>query len=70
MPSDSRFADVRKKLESHGWQLSRIRGSHHVFTGENRPVIPIPVHKGKVKHAYVRLIEKAIKEIERQEGDD
>jgi len=70
MPPESRFADVRKKLESHGWQLSRIKGSHHVFTGENRPLVTISVHRGKVKHAYVKLIEKAIKEIERQGSND
>lgn len=69
MPADVRFTDVKRKLESHGWRLTRIRGSHHVFTGENRPSIPIPVHRGKVKHAYGKLVQKAIEEVERQ-GDE
>ena len=70
MPTDARFVDVRKMLEEHGWDLARIRGSHHVFTGENRPTITIPVHRGKVRHACVRLVEKAIEEVERQGTDE
>jgi hypothetical protein len=31
MPSPVRFAIVRKLLESKGYRLDRISGSHHVF---------------------------------------
>jgi predicted RNA binding protein YcfA (HicA-like mRNA interferase family) len=57
-PSEERFAVVRKMLESSGWTLKRIKGSHHTFTkpGE-RPVI-IPVHHNKVKPAYVREVKE------------
>jgi predicted RNA binding protein YcfA (HicA-like mRNA interferase family) len=34
-----------KLLESRGWELDHIRGSHHVYThlDASRP-IPVPVH--------------------------
>ncbi len=67
MPSDWRYADVKKLLESHGWELDRIRGSHHVFSGVGRRTLPIPVHKKKVSFEYVRLIQR---EIARLEEDD
>ncbi len=43
-------------LEARGYQLARIRGSHHVFTKPGARSIPIPVHHDKVKPAYVRMI--------------
>jgi predicted RNA binding protein YcfA (HicA-like mRNA interferase family) len=59
MPSDVRFAVVRKMLEAKGYALVRVQGSHYVFSkaGIPRPVV-ISVHGGKVKHGYVRDIQK------------
>lgn len=62
MASDVRFAVVRSLLESRGWMLVRIRGSHHVFEKPASPLIVVPVHRGKVKHGYLRRIEKIISE--------
>jgi len=53
-----RFSEVRKMLEARGYRLTRIVGSHHLFTKAAARSVPIPVHKGKVKPAYVRLIQK------------
>jgi predicted RNA binding protein YcfA (HicA-like mRNA interferase family) len=64
MPSDWRFADVQKLLESNGWMLDRIAGSHHIFTGPQRDTVSVPVHRGKVKFAYVRKIQRAIEDLE------
>ena len=58
MPSEMRFSEVRKMLEARGYRLTRIVGSHHIFTKAAARPVPIPVHKGKVKTAYVRLIQK------------
>ncbi len=58
MASEVRFSEVRKLLEAKGYRLERIRGSHHVFDKAGWPPVVIPVHRGKVKHAYVRKIEK------------
>lgn len=60
MPSEVRFAEIRKLLESHGWTLDRIRGSHHNFQKEGERPIAIPVHKGKVKPAYLRDVRKRL----------
>ena len=58
MPGEARFSEVKKMLEAKGYRLTRITGSHHVFTKAGARAVPIPVHKGKVKPAYVRLIQK------------
>lgn len=59
MPSEVRFADVRRTLEQHGWTLKGVNGSHHIFEKEGeRRHINIPVHKGKVPPGYVRRIER------------
>lgn len=63
MPSPQRFDVVRKLLNNHGRQLTRVNGSHHFFKHPTLPSVSIPVHRGKAKHFYVRQIEKAIKEV-------
>jgi predicted RNA binding protein YcfA (HicA-like mRNA interferase family) len=60
MPSEERFAVVRKLLEQHGWLLVRISGSHHVFKKPGAPDVSIPVHRGKVKPFYVRQVKKLV----------
>ena len=61
MPSPVRFAQIRRLLESHGWTLARITGSHHIFVKTGEPQhLSIPVHKGLVKHGYLREIEKRL----------
>jgi predicted RNA binding protein YcfA (HicA-like mRNA interferase family) len=64
MPPDSKFTDLKKQLEQHGWEHVRTKGSHHVFTGDGRPTISIPVHKGRVKDIYRKQIEKAVQELD------
>lgn len=59
MPSESRFADVRRYLEQHGWTLVRTKGSHHHFKKEGEPrLITVAVHKGKVPPVYIKQIKK------------
>ena len=58
MPSESRFADVKRMLEAKGCRLTKISGSHHVFIKAGMRSVPIPVHNGKVKPGYVRMIGK------------
>jgi predicted RNA binding protein YcfA (HicA-like mRNA interferase family) len=45
-------------LESKGYRMDRVTGSHHVFVKPGAPSEAIPVHGGKVKPYYVRKIEK------------
>ncbi len=66
MPSDVRYAEVQKLLESHGWTCSRIKGSHHVFTKTGERPIVISVHRHKVKYFYVHQHKKKLEEDRRQ----
>lgn len=60
MPSEVRFAEVRKLLEDHGYTLSRIKGSHHWFERPGARGISVPVHKGRVQPRYLAIIRKAL----------
>jgi predicted RNA binding protein YcfA (HicA-like mRNA interferase family) len=59
MPSEVRFSEIQRLLESYGYRLRRISGSHHIFDKPGERPITIPVHHGKVKHVYLRQIRKA-----------
>lgn len=56
MPSEVRFAAVKKMLEAKGYLLHRTRGSHHVFKKPGVGTFAVPVHHGKVKPIYVQKI--------------
>lgn len=62
MADSVRFATLRARLESAGWKLTRVRGSHHVFVKPGRLPISIPVHTNKVKAVYARKIEEILEE--------
>ncbi|MEP7268481.1 MAG: type II toxin-antitoxin system HicA family toxin [Saprospiraceae bacterium] len=35
-------------LHEHGWELDRIKGSHHIFIHkESKRTLPIPIHGNK-----------------------
>ena len=68
MASEVRFADIRKKLEQHGWTHRQGKGSHHVFTRPGGPVIVIPVKGAWVKPVYVREVDAAIRSLEERQG--
>jgi predicted RNA binding protein YcfA (HicA-like mRNA interferase family) len=37
-----------KVLRNHGWELKRVRGSHHIFTQPGNPtILTVPVHRNK-----------------------
>lgn len=55
---EKRFSQVKKLLEKKGYELTRISGSHHIFTKKGTQPVSIPVHGGKVKAFYVKQIEK------------
>jgi predicted RNA binding protein YcfA (HicA-like mRNA interferase family) len=58
MASEQRFTQVKKILEMKGYRLTRISGSHHIFTKKESLPVSIPVHNGKVKAFYVKQIER------------
>lgn len=52
-PNNVRFEELRRMLESYGWVVQRVRGSHYVF-GRGGAIFPVPHHGGTVKAPYVR----------------
>jgi predicted RNA binding protein YcfA (HicA-like mRNA interferase family) len=58
MPSPVRYADLSRWLRRRGWQLLRVKGSHHNWFKPGVGVFPIPVHQGLVKHGYVKELQE------------
>ena len=50
--------EIIKRLKGDGWQLARVKGSHHQFRHPNKPglvTVPHPKHdfpKGTLKSIY------------------
>jgi predicted RNA binding protein YcfA (HicA-like mRNA interferase family) len=40
-------AKVVKALESDGYKVVRINGSHHIMKHPSRPTVTVPVHAGR-----------------------
>jgi predicted RNA binding protein YcfA (HicA-like mRNA interferase family) len=52
-------SELIKRLESHGWVLQRIKGSHHQFKHPNSSlVITVPHPNKEVKLGTLRQIMK------------
>ena len=58
MVADVPFSEVKQRLLKAGYALARVSGSHHIFTKAGRPLVSIPVHRGKVKAFCARQVEK------------
>ena len=47
-------------LESRGWRLKRITGSHHIYAKAGLPArISVPVHGGALKRGLQKHLMKA-----------
>ncbi|MBK6401113.1 MAG: type II toxin-antitoxin system HicA family toxin [Rhodocyclaceae bacterium] len=55
-------ADLMRELKQAGWQLDRVRGSHHVFKHQTKPGIVVVPHPKKDLGAGL------VKAIRRQAG--
>lgn len=41
--------EVARAIERHGFRLSRVRGSHHLYTGQDGGIlVVVPIHSGRV----------------------
>jgi len=58
-----------KLLESHGWRLMRVRGSHRIYAREGSPArVSVPVHgNAPLKRGLQRHLTKLA---EMDEGED
>lgn len=60
------LAELRRLLEAYGWELDRVRGSHHIFAREQQTV-SIPYRRPHLRATYVR---QALKLTEGEDDDD
>jgi predicted RNA binding protein YcfA (HicA-like mRNA interferase family) len=53
--------ELCRVLQKHGWELKRVRGSHHIFSKPDRPqILTVTVHGNKaLKTGTLRSILKA-----------
>ena len=57
-----------KLLHLHGWQLQRIRGSHHIYTHPGRTeILTVPVHGNQ--DLKIGTLSKLLKDIGLAEAD-
>lgn len=52
-------ADLIREVESAGWKLDRVKGSHHVFRKDGMRPIVIPHPKKDLGKGIVAAIRKA-----------
>jgi predicted RNA binding protein YcfA (HicA-like mRNA interferase family) len=49
--------ELIRALEQKGWQLDRVRGSHHILVhAEKRRALPVPVHNRDLKAGTLAAI--------------
>lgn len=71
-PKQVSFRDLRRLLESFGFELDHVTGSHYIFLGNvaKEPVrISIPFKRGTLREVYVKDVLTLIEQIEMQ-GED
>lgn len=61
-PKDTSLDKTKIVLEDFGYELSKIKGSHHVFKKPYESTIVIPVHNNKVKKIYIKKLIKILNE--------
>ena len=56
-----RFADMRRFVEAHGFELRRVRGSHHLFAHPGVPeLVNLQEVRGKAKPYQIRQVLRLI----------
>ena len=71
MSKDMRFDELRKILESYGYEMSVPRGgsSHYTFRKPGAMPITIPKHE-PIKKVYVQMVEEIVEgEVAKYEND-
>ncbi len=65
-----RFRELRSLVEGAGWELRKIKGSHHYFVKKGR-TITIINHPGSLNPIYVdRVLDELEREFEEDDGND
>lgn len=65
------FRDFRKVVEAFGFRLSRVKGSHHIFTHPSVPeLVNLQEVGGKAKPYQMRQFLKLVEEYNLELEDD
>ncbi|MBQ6654549.1 MAG: type II toxin-antitoxin system HicA family toxin [Erysipelotrichaceae bacterium] len=69
LSNDLRFDELRKVLESYGYEMlsPRSGSSHYTFRKQGKNPVTIPKHQ-PIKKAYVEMVRKVIEEAEENEN--
>ena len=67
LSKDLRFDELRKVLESYGYEMNAPRGgsSHYTFRKQGKSPITIPKHE-PIKKVYVEMVRKVVESEERE----
>ena len=70
LSKDMRFDELRKVLESYGYEMRQPNGgsSHCTFRKEGRNPITIPLHE-PIKTVYVQMVKEVIETEENYENN-
>jgi predicted RNA binding protein YcfA (HicA-like mRNA interferase family) len=76
-PKNVSFEELRRVLEDYGFELHRVRGSHHVYQQtilDKKVVFIVPYQRGKLPPVYVEdaldLIDSYFKDQEQDDDTD
>ena len=66
-----RFRELRALLESAGWELKSVRGSHHSFVKAARRPLTIINHPGALSPLSVdRVLDEVERDMEEERGQE
>lgn len=70
LSKDLRFEELRKVLESYGYEMSAPRSgsSHYTFRKQGCTPITIPKHE-PIKKVYVEMVKQIVESEERKDED-
>jgi predicted RNA binding protein YcfA (HicA-like mRNA interferase family) len=60
LPTEMRIEEIHAIFSHFRFTLTAVRGSHFQFKNEYQVKITIPVHNGKVKKIYLKIIKRHI----------
>ena len=70
-PKNMRFGDMRTLVESFGFRLIRVSGSHHIFEHPRvAELVNIQDQQGKAKPYQIRQLLQLVEQHNLQLGDD
>jgi predicted RNA binding protein YcfA (HicA-like mRNA interferase family) len=70
-PNNMRFKDMVVLVEAFGFRLSRVRGSHHIFTHPQvQQLVNLQDVKGQAKPYQIRQFLRLVERYDLELGDD